>query len=84
MDPENGALIQAAAGNRNRTSGALNNVGSNGNYWTFAPYSRAYARYLSFGSGYVYPLYDNYRASGLAVRSARELGRRGAMCFFIS
>ena len=84
MDPGNGALVQAAAGNRNRTSGALNNVGSNGNYWTFAPNSQANARNLNFNSGNVNPLNNNNRANGLTVRSARELGRRGAMCFFIS
>ena len=63
----------AAAGNRNRTSGALNNVGSNGNWWTFAPNSQTYARYLYFYSGNVLPLNFNYRANGYGVWPCREL-----------
>lgn len=62
-----------ASGYRYYGSGGLGNVGSGGNYWSFAPYSQSYARRLSFGSGSVYPLDFNYRAFGFSVRPAREL-----------
>ncbi|MBR4758197.1 MAG: hypothetical protein IK084_05245, partial [Bacteroidaceae bacterium] len=38
----------AASGYRANDSGALTNVGSNGNYWTFAPNSQTNARNLNF------------------------------------
>jgi hypothetical protein len=62
-----------ASGSRNYGSGGLLIVGSNGYYWSFAPYSQARARYLSFSSGGVGPLDGNYRAGGFSVRPAREL-----------
>ncbi len=61
-----------AAGLRSRGTGALNSVGSSGNWWTFAPGSQPYARYLSFYSGGVSPLYNSYRASGFPVWPCRE------------
>lgn len=64
-----------AAGNRNRTSGGLNNVGSNGNWWTFAPNSKTNARNLNFNSTAVNPLNTNNRANGYAVLPSRALGR---------
>ena len=68
------ALIgRSASGNRNRTSGALNNVGSNGNYWVGAPNSQTNARNLNFNSGNVNPLNNNNRANGFAVRPSRVL-----------
>ena len=63
----------AASGYRNRTSGALGYVGSNGYYWSFASDSQANAYYLNFLSSYLYPLYGSYRANGFAVRPCREL-----------
>jgi hypothetical protein len=62
-----------ASGYRDRASGGLNGVGSNGYYWSFAPHSQANARNLFFSSGYVYPLNNNYRANGFSVRPSREL-----------
>jgi hypothetical protein len=77
-----GALInQVAAGNRNRGTGALNNVGSNGNWWTFAPNSQTNARNLNFNSGNVNPLNNNNRANGFPVWPCRVFGRRRVICF---
>ncbi len=59
--------LALASGNRNRTSGALNNVGSNGYYWSSAP-SGTNARNLNFNSSNVNPLNDNNRANGFPVR----------------
>lgn len=61
-----------ASGYRANGSGALTNVGSNGNYWSFAPYSQTYARNLNFNSGNVNPSNNNNRANGFAVRPSRE------------
>ena len=61
-----------AAGYRNRGSGALGNVGSNGYWWSFAPYSQSSARYLSFYSAAVYPLGTVSRSNGYAVLPSRE------------
>ena len=72
----------AAAGYRNRTSGALGNVGSNGNWWTFAPNSQTNARYLNFNSGNVNPLNTNNRANGYGVWPCRVFGRRREVCFY--
>ena len=62
----------SAAGNRNRTSGGLNNVGSNGNWWSFAPNSKTNARNLNFNATAVNPLNTNNRANGCAVLPSRE------------
>ena len=70
-DPANGPLI-AASGNRNRTSGALNNVGTNGNWWSCAPNSRTNAHNLNFNASAVNPLNNYNRADGLAGRPSRE------------
>ena len=57
-------------------------VGDEGNYWSrmpyansesFAPNSHTYARYLNFDSGYVRPLYYDFRSYGFSVRPSREL-----------
>ena len=64
-----------ASGYRNRTSGGLNNVGSNGNYWSFAPNSQTNARNLNFNSGNVNPLNNNNRANGFAVRPSEHWGK---------
>ncbi len=68
----NGAIKKrrdlCASGYRNRTSGGLNNVGGNGNYWSAAANSRANAYNLNFNSGNVNPLNNNNRANGFSVR----------------
>ena len=62
-----------ASGYRANDSGALTNVGSNGNYWTFAPNSQTNARNLNFSSGNVYPLNNSNRSYGFSVRPSREI-----------
>ena len=60
------------AGYRNRISGSLNDVGSNGDWWSYAPNSQANSRNLNFNSGNVNPLNNNNRANGFAVLPAQE------------
>lgn len=67
------ALFATASGYRNRESGGLNNVGSNGNYWSSAANSQTNAYNLNFNSGNVNPLNNNNRANGFSVRPVREL-----------
>ena len=43
-----------------------------GYYWTRMPFSQDAARYLSFGSGDVYPLNSLYRSHGFSVRPCQE------------
>ena len=71
----NRPLNRQASGNRNRTSGGLNNVGSNGNWWAFAPNSQTNARNLNFNSGNVNPLNNNNRANGFGVWPVRASER---------
>ena len=66
------SLLFAASGYRDRTSGALAYVGGRGLYWSSAALSQAYAYYLDFYSGGVYPLNYYYRARGFSVRCVRE------------
>lgn len=70
-------LILAASGYRNRTSGDLNNVGSNGNYWSAAQNSADNAYNLNFNSGNVNPLNNNNRANGFSVLPVRAFNRLG-------
>ena len=72
--PINGPLDTGASGYRNYGSGGLNNVGGNGNCWSFAPNSQTNARNLNFNSGNVNPLNNNERAYGFSVRPSRALG----------
>ncbi|MBR0072961.1 MAG: hypothetical protein IJP95_03920 [Bacteroidales bacterium] len=59
-----------AAGNRNGTS--VNNVGSNGNYWS-ATYNNSNNAYnLNFNSGNVNPSNNNNRYNGQSVRLVRS------------
>jgi len=62
-----------ASGYRYYGSGGLFGVGSDGYYWSFAPYSQTGARYLGFDSGGVGPLGGGGRAGGFSVRPAKEL-----------
>ena len=61
--------VVAASGNRNRTSGGLNNVGSNGNVWSAGSNSATNAYNLNFNSGSVNPVNNNNRSNGFSVRS---------------
>ena len=79
----NGTLITApASGYRNNGSGALTNVGSNGNYWSFAPISQTNARNLNFNSGNINPLNNNNRANGFSVRPVRAFDKKRNICLF--
>lgn len=73
VGPNQNTIFLPASGYRYYASGGLNYVGSDGFYWSYASYSRASARNLSFSSGGVYPLGNNSRASGFSVRPCREL-----------
>lgn len=64
-------LLIPAAGYRNNNSGALNNVGSNGNYWSASPNS-SNGYNLNFNSSNVNPSNNNNRANGFAVRCVQE------------
>ncbi|MDR1089921.1 MAG: fibrobacter succinogenes major paralogous domain-containing protein [Prevotella sp.] len=60
-----------AAGYRNASNGSLNNVGSNGYYWSPSPNGGS-GYNLYFSSGNVYPSYYNYRAYGFSVRCIKN------------
>ena len=75
---EGPSLIAAASGYRNYSSGALGGVGSNGYCWSSAPNSAANAYNLNFNSGNVYPLNNNNRAFGFAVRPVRAFNLAAA------
>ncbi|MBR3263878.1 hypothetical protein IKF94_01415 [Candidatus Saccharibacteria bacterium] len=52
----------------NRTTGAFNNRGSYGSFWTSGANSGVYARYLRFYGAYVWPEYNAYKTGGFSVR----------------
>ncbi|MDE6711903.1 MAG: fibrobacter succinogenes major paralogous domain-containing protein, partial [Alistipes sp.] len=64
----------SATGYRDRTSGALTNVGANGNYWSSSSYcaGNPNAGDLNFTSSNVNPLNNPNRANGLSVRCAQH------------
>ncbi|MCQ2319306.1 MAG: DUF1566 domain-containing protein, partial [Bacteroidales bacterium] len=64
-----GVVFLPAAGYRNGTG--VNNVGSNGRYWSSTPNDTDYAYYLNFGSGGVTPQSSGYRGYGYSVRLVR-------------
>lgn len=67
------ATINApVSGNRNRTNGSMNNVGSNGNYWS-SSIDGSNARNLNFNSSGVNTSNSNNRANGLTVRCIKDL-----------
>jgi hypothetical protein len=68
-------IIPPSAGNRSRASGALNNRGSNGNYWS-SSVSGTNARNLNFNSSSVNPANTNNRANGFSVRCVKDLQSR--------
>lgn len=73
VGPNQNTIFLPASGYRSYASGGLNDVGSNGYYWSCALYCQAYARLLNLEAGGVYPSdYDN-RAYGFSVRPCREL-----------
>lgn len=77
----NGILFnRVASGYRANDSGALANMGGNGNYWSYAPNSQANARNLNFNSGNVNPLNNNNRSNGFSVRPCRAFDKQTDIC----
>ena len=62
------AASLTAAGNRNNSTGAMNNVGSNGNYWSRTRYDNTNAYNLNFNSSNVNPANNNNRTNGFTIR----------------
>ncbi|MFW5766994.1 MAG: hypothetical protein ACOCXO_01375 [Bacteroidota bacterium] len=58
------------AGNRNNSNGSLNNVGSNGNYWS-STVSSTNSRNLNFNSSNA-NMNSNNRANGNSVRCLKD------------
>jgi Fibrobacter succinogenes major domain (Fib_succ_major). len=75
-DPEpatkSAVIPPPVAGNRNRTSGGMNNVGSNGNYWS-SSVTGTNARHLNVNGGDVNPANTNNRGNGFSVRCLKDL-----------
>ena len=65
----------SASGYRNRTTGALTSVGTNGDYWSSAPTaaSNTYAGAMAFNSDVMYPWHNEGRAIGFSVRCVQHL-----------
>lgn len=72
-------LLIPAAGYRNNSNGSLNNVGSNGNYWSASPNS-GNGYNLNFNSSNVNPSNNNNRVNGFAVRCVQYL--QTCFCLF--
>lgn len=60
--------INPASGYRNNNDGSLNNVGTNGYYWSASPNNASNGYNLNFNSSNVNPSNNNNRANGLPVR----------------
>lgn len=71
-DIAGGTIFFPASGYRSLSTGSASLVGSYGYYWSAVPYSASFGRYLNFYSSSVYPLYNNYRTDGFAVRPVQE------------
>ena len=63
-------VLLPMAGNRNNSNGSLNNVGTNGNYWS-STVSGTNSRDLNF-IGSDADMYDNGRAYGFTVRCLKD------------
>ena len=70
-----GGLFLDAAGYRAAASGALTDVGTEGDWWSSSSYAAGsiFAGFLNFRSGNVSPLYNTYRAHALSVRCVRNV-----------
>lgn len=69
---KNKTIFFPASGSRSYSNGGASNVGSSGFCWSAVPYTQNYARFLNFGSSYLYPLYNYFRANVFGVRSSQE------------
>ncbi len=65
----------SAAGDRNRDSGALENVGGGGFAWSSSPYASGHpnASFLGFKQSYVEPFRTDNRSYALSVRCVQHL-----------
>lgn len=63
-------VLLPVAGNRNNSNGSLNNVGTNGNYWS-STVSSTNSRNLNFNSGNA-NMNSNNRANGNSVRCLKD------------
>ena len=50
----------------------MNNVGSNGYFWSAVPSSTSDGHNLYFNSSYISPLSSVYRSNGFAMRPVQE------------
>ena len=71
-------LYFPASGWCNNSDGSLNNVGSNGYYWSAGPNNQNNGWNLNFNSSNVNPLNNNNRSNGFSVRPAQEFIPAGA------
>ena len=71
------SLFLPAAGNRNN-DGTMNNVGSNGNYWSSTPNDSNNAYNLNFNSGNVNATNNNNRNNGRSVRCVKAFTKESA------
>lgn len=73
VGPNQNTVFLPASGYRGGASGGLNDVGSNGYYWSYALCCQAFALLLNFDSGGIYPSDYDSRAYYFSVRPCREL-----------
>ncbi|MDE6374347.1 MAG: hypothetical protein K2L09_01175 [Alistipes sp.] len=68
-------FLMLASGYRHYTTGALTNVGANGDYWSSSPAAAGSANgsFLWFTAGNMHPLQSDSRANGLTVRCVQHL-----------
>jgi hypothetical protein len=71
-DGSNASVFLPAAGYRNRSLGALTNVGAVGNYWSSSANSSGGVFVLGFNSSTVSPATTSYRSYGFSVRCISE------------
>jgi len=72
-------LTLPAAGYRNNSNGTLNNVGTNGNYWSSTQNNASNAYNLNFNSGNT-NLNNNNKTNGFTVRPVAELSVNRFYC----
>ena len=65
-------VINTVGGNRNNSDASLNNLGTNGNYWS-SSVSGTNALNFNFNASAVNPANANNRANGLTVRCVKDL-----------
>ena len=76
-------LFLPAGGNRDNSNGALNNQGSNGNYWSSTQNNASNGNYLSFSNGSTSTGNNNDKATGMSVRCVQEIIPHAPLFFCI-